>query len=85
MQHQGGPPGIVDDVQNTLAPGEPGEIHRGRAGMGEHPHRGGVYEHLRVGMAVQVVIVVRAVREAPPVPRITTFFPFREIPARWAM
>ena len=60
LQHQSGPPGIIDDIQKPPAPGKMGEVHRGRAGVGEHPHRGGVYDHLRVGVAVQVVIVVRA-------------------------
>ena len=52
--------GVVDQVKDPFAAGELVQIHRRYAGVGVHPHRGGIDDILRVPVAVQVAVVVRA-------------------------
>ena len=60
LEEQIGPIGVVYDVHNRLRPGESLQIHRLALHTGPHPNRGSVDNHLRAGVAAQVVVIVRA-------------------------
>ena len=59
LQQQRGERRVINDVQHAFTLREQPQIHRRRAVMGIHPHRGGVDDDLGIGVAVQMVVIVR--------------------------
>ena len=60
VQHQLSPGGVIHNVAHPPAQGKQLQIQRRLAGVGVHPHGGGVEDESCVRVAVQVAVVVRA-------------------------
>ena len=58
IQQKLSPGGIVDDIQRAFQLGEQGQIHRGNAGVGIHAHRGGIDDDRRIGVEMEIVVIV---------------------------